>query len=164
VALSADGRTLVSSSYDDTMRVCCVQTGETMSVLHGPASCLISVALSADGGRIVSGSDDGKVRIWDAPTGQLLLTLQGHTDWVACVALSADDRTVISGGNDRTLRLWDAQTGRLLETVTFDAWVLAIALAEREGLPIMAVASGHSVLRLTRLAIAKAAASPPPSR
>ena len=164
VAFSADGRTLVSSSYDDTMRVCCVQTGETMSVLHGPASCLISVALSADGGRIVSGSDDGKVRIWDAPTGQLLLTLQGHTDWVACVALSADDRTVISGGNDRTLRLWDAQTGRLLETVTFDAWVLAIALAEREGLPIMAVASGHSVLRLTRPAIAKAAASPPPSR
>jgi WD40 repeat protein len=164
VALSADGRTLVSSSYDDTVRVWDVHTGECLRVLHGPASCLMSVALSADGGRVVSGSDDSKVRVWDAQTGQLVLTLQGHTDPVNCVLLSADGRTVFSGSNDRTVRLWDAQTGRLLETLTFDAWVLDIALAEREGLPIMAVASGHSVLRLTRQATAKAVSSPPPSR
>ena len=164
VALSADGRTLVSSSYDDTVRVYDAHTGETLRTLQGPASCLTSVALSADGGRVVSGSDDSNVRVWDAQTGELVLTLQGHTDCVNCVALSADDRTVISGSNDRTVRLWDAQTGRLLETLTFDAWVLSIALAKRDGLPIMAVASGHSVLRLTRPAIVKAAASPPPSR
>ncbi len=172
IALSADGRTLVSSGYDKTVRVWDAQTGQALRTLQGHETYVTSVALSADGGRVVSGSDDRTVRLWDAQTGQLVFTLQGHTDCVNCVALSADGRTVISGSNDRTVRLWDAQTGRLLETLTFDAWVLAIALAERDGLPIMAVASGHWVLRLTRVGAAaeagltgaKDAALPPPSR
>lgn len=149
-AFSADGRYAVSGCDAGTVWVWDVQAGRALRTLQAHQGAVSSVALSADGRTLVSGSTDSTVRVWDAQAGVALHTLQGHHGGVSSVVLSADGRTVASGGEDSTIRWWDTQTGKPLECLTLDAVVAAMALGTCDGRPVMGVASGHSVLRLTR--------------
>jgi hypothetical protein len=72
LVLSADGRRVVSGSYDNTLRIWDMETGQCLQVLEGHTSMVSSLVLSADGRRVVSGSNDNTLRIWDMETGQCL--------------------------------------------------------------------------------------------
>ncbi|MCB0213620.1 MAG: WD40 repeat domain-containing protein, partial [Anaerolineae bacterium] len=111
VAFSPDGRQIVSSSADQTVRVWAAETGEEVHQLRGHRGTVNAVAYSLDGHHIVSGGNDGTVRLWDAATGEEVRQLSGHSDGVNAVAFSPDGQTIISGSTDRTVRLWDAATG-----------------------------------------------------
>ena len=56
VAVSGDGKRVVSGSGDKTVRVWDVETGECLKVMEGHTNWVFSVAVSGDGKRVVSGS------------------------------------------------------------------------------------------------------------
>jgi uncharacterized protein YjbI with pentapeptide repeats/energy-coupling factor transporter ATP-binding protein EcfA2 len=66
VAFSSDGKTIVSGSYDKTVRMWDVESGEQTKELKGHTAFVTSVAFSPDGKTIVSGSGDKTVRMRDA--------------------------------------------------------------------------------------------------
>ncbi|MEP4195694.1 MAG: TIR domain-containing protein [Aliishimia sp.] len=111
VAFSPDGRRIVSSSDDNTLRIWDAQSGATLRVLQGHDGDVTSAAFSRDGRYVLSGSDDNTLRIWDVQSGVVLQVLRGHERDVNSVAFSPDGRMVLSGSDDDTLRLWDAQSG-----------------------------------------------------
>ena len=78
VALSADGRLVVSGGADGTVRLWDVATGQQLKVLRGHTGTVWSVALSADGQLVVSGGFDGTVKIWEAQNGAALRTVQAE--------------------------------------------------------------------------------------
>ncbi len=78
VAVSADGKRLVSGSDDMTIMIWDLETGKSLKTLQEHTNRVRSVAVSADGKRLVSGSDDMTIMIWDLETGKSLKTLQGH--------------------------------------------------------------------------------------
>jgi WD40 repeat protein len=88
VAYSPDGRTVVSGSWDGTIRIWDAQTGAAVGQpLKGHTDYVTSVAYSPDGRTVVSGSDDKTIRIWDAQTGAAVgQSLEGHTGSVYSVA------------------------------------------------------------------------------
>ncbi|QRV96697.1 WD40 repeat-like protein [Ceratobasidium sp. AG-Ba] len=113
VAMSCDGRRVVSGSHDRSVRIWDADTGAPIGkLLEGHSDSVWSVAYSPDGRRIVSGSDDETVRIWDADTGAPIgEPLEGHSFSVLSVAYSPDGRRIVSGSIDKTVRIWDAGTG-----------------------------------------------------
>jgi WD40 repeat protein len=111
VALTPDGRTAASGSFDKTLRVWDVATGRCRAILEGHWNAVMSVVLTADGRTAVSGSYDHALRVWDVATGRCRAILEGHTNGVVSVALTPDGRTAVSGSNDKTLRVWDVATG-----------------------------------------------------
>ena len=113
VAFSPDGRKIVSSSDDETIRIWDAKTGlQIGDPFIGHTGPVNSVAFSKDGTKIVSGSWDETIRIWDVKTGlQIGEPLTGHTWGVNSVAFSPDGTKIVSGSNDITLRIWDAETG-----------------------------------------------------
>ena len=117
VALTADGRTAVSASWDNTLKVWDVQTGALRHTLAGHTDWVKHVALTADGRTAVSASEDKTLKVWDVQTGALRHSLAGHTDWVKHVALTADGRTAVSASWDNTLKVWDVQAGTLRHTL-----------------------------------------------
>ncbi|RSL72186.1 hypothetical protein CEP53_001156 [Fusarium sp. AF-6] len=114
-AISAHGDTLVSGSYDSTVRVWRISTGEALHVLHGHSQKVYSVVLDHERNRCISGSMDSLVKIWDLATGACLYTLEGHSLLVGLLDLR--DERLVSAAADSTLRIWDPENGRCRNTL-----------------------------------------------
>lgn len=109
-ALAAHGDTLVSGSYDSTVRVWKISTGETVHRLHGHTQKVYSVLLDHKRKRCISGSMDNMVKIWSLETGSLLYNLEGHSSLVGLLDLKFD--RLVSAAADTTLRIWDPENGQ----------------------------------------------------
>lgn len=114
-SIAAHGDTLVSGSYDATVRVWRISTGEPLHVLHGHTQKVYSVVLDHKRNRCISGSMDSFVKIWDLDTGACLHTLEGHTLLVGLLDLR--DERLVSAAADSTLRIWDPENGKCKNTL-----------------------------------------------
>jgi WD40 repeat protein len=98
----------VSGSWDKTLKVWDVQTGEETLTLKGHSFYVASVSFSPNGKRIVSGSYDNTLKVWDSQTGRETLTLKGHRGPVESVSFSPDGKRIVSGSSgEATLKVWD---------------------------------------------------------
>ncbi|GAQ45272.1 SCF ubiquitin ligase complex subunit cdc4 [Aspergillus tubingensis] len=109
-AIAAHGDTLVSGSYDCTVRVWKISTGETVHRLQGHTLKVYSVVLDHKRNRCISGSMDNMVKVWSLETGSILYNLEGHTSLVGLLDLKCD--RLVSAAADSTLRIWDPETGQ----------------------------------------------------
>ncbi|KAI1370623.1 WD40 repeat-like protein [Hypoxylon crocopeplum] len=115
-AIAAHADTLVSGSYDNTVRVWRISTGETVHILQGHSQKVYSVVLDVARNRCISGSMDSFVKIWDLETGSCIHTLEGHSLLVGLLDLR--DERLVSAAADSTLRIWDPESGRCQSTLT----------------------------------------------
>jgi WD40 repeat protein/serine/threonine protein kinase len=120
VRFSADGRRLVSSSRDTTVRVWDTASGREVagSPLRGHYGAVWSAAFSPDGNRIVSAGQDGKVIVWstaadgaaaNAASIAARKVFLGHAGPVFAAAFSPDGRRVASGGYDKRVLVWEPE-------------------------------------------------------
>ena len=100
VAVSPDGKTIVSGSHDKTVRVWDAQSGAALCTLQGHEGLVASVAVSPDGKTIVSGSHDKTVRVWDAQSGEALerLDLDATVYGVAFADIDGLPAVVVGSG------------------------------------------------------------------
>lgn len=115
-AIAAHQDTLVSGSYDNTVRVWKISTGETLHRLQGHTMKVYSVVLDHKRNRCISGSMDNFVKIWSLETGACLYTLEGHSSLVGLLDLR--DERLVSAAADSTLRIWDPENGQCKSTLT----------------------------------------------
>ena len=108
-AFSGDGRLLVSTGLNRTIRVWDVATAKCVRALTGHTDTIFTVKLHPDGTRLASGGRDRAVWLWDLATGQEVARLEGHTNYVFDLAFSPDGKRLISGSGDHTVRIWDTE-------------------------------------------------------
>ena len=76
VVFSSDGTSLVSGSFDMTVRLWDVQTGRVVRTFSGHTHVVWSVSISADCTAIASGSYDMTICLWDIQTGECHYTIR----------------------------------------------------------------------------------------
>jgi RNA polymerase sigma factor (sigma-70 family) len=67
LAVTGDGKRLVSASFDKTVRVWDVDTGRELRCFRGHTEWIYAVAVSPDGRSVASGGEDRVVRLWAMP-------------------------------------------------------------------------------------------------
>ncbi|KXG53181.1 uncharacterized protein PGRI_002310 [Penicillium griseofulvum] len=115
-AIAAHGDTLVSGSYDCTVKVWKISTGQTLHTLAGHSMKVYSVVLDHKRNRCISGAMDHMVKVWSLDDGSVLYNLEGHTSLVGLLALEHD--FLVSAAADSTLRIWDSVHGHCKNTLS----------------------------------------------
>lgn len=110
ISFSRDSLSLITASYDGTIRIWDVHEGKCRKVLRDDGKFVNSAALSPDERYIASASADNIIRIWDAAKGVLIKKLEGHTDVATNVVFSGDGSMLASTSEDYTIRIWDTAT------------------------------------------------------
>ena len=112
LSLSRNGKLLVSTGQDNTVRVWDVQSGQQQQVLHHVpyAQC---AGFSPDGQRVITGTGhlfDQKacqIKVWSTSTGVELLSLPARSKHVRCLAFSPDGDRIIGGLDNGKVKVWD---------------------------------------------------------
>jgi dipeptidyl aminopeptidase/acylaminoacyl peptidase len=111
-AFSSDGKRLVTTYEDGTVRLWNGETGEAASVplLEGHEEAVVSAVFSRDGNQIVTASGDGTARIWDLDSGNELARLEPGIERRSAVnsaVYSPDGRFVLTASKSGLATLWD---------------------------------------------------------
>ena len=112
VAFSPDGKTVVTASRDNMVRLWEAASGKEIRQFQGHQGGVSSVVFSPDGKTVATASHDRTLRLWEVASGKELRQFQGHRGWVTSVAFSPDGKMMVSAGGDDTVRLWDVATGK----------------------------------------------------
>src|SRR5262249_2705353 len=112
-----DGRRAISGSWDCTVRVWDVPSGEALSCLTTVAkkgeAVIDDIAVSPDGRFVASAGPYQAVWFWDLNTTktQGRSFLKWHTDRLLSVAFAPDGKSLVSAGADGRIILWDVAAG-----------------------------------------------------
>src|SRR5207245_754917 len=133
--LAPDGKTIVSLSRDETIRVWDAQAGTELRRWKHQHEWPSSLALSPDGKTLATGSDGGSCEgqhllcLWDFATGKLRHHCADQGG-VQCVAFAPDGVTLASGGG-HSVFLWIVETGKIRRQFphAHSGFVTAVAFA-----------------------------------
>jgi len=149
VRWSANGMHVVSGSYDGTVRVWEMESGETaLGPINTGGQRVFAVAYSPDSSNIASGGDKA-IEIWDTMTGERLSTLEQDSD-VWSLAWTLDQKKFIAGFQNGLIMIFNTTTWEqiaILEGHRF--YVNALSLLQNDRL--LASASGDKTVRLWNL-------------
>eukprot|EP00741_Cyanophora_paradoxa_P015542 tig00020902_g15003.t1 len=123
LAITQDGKTLVSASLDADSAACAwslaaapgeqPSTGPTKVFADKKAHTdgVLALAVSADGRLLATGGRDRLVCVWRLDEGRFVQPLAAHSGAVRCLAFSADGKALVSGGDDGALVVWRQNSG-----------------------------------------------------
>lgn len=113
LALSPDGKFLVTGGRDHTVREWDVTSGKQIRSFQGHMKEVVTVAVRPDGRQVASGSAEGAIRLWDLSASDEHKALADATDSLWAIAVSPDSKRVAAAGADKAVRVYDAASGKL---------------------------------------------------
>jgi WD40 repeat protein len=144
---SADGKFIVTSSWDNTAKIWQASDGRLLYELKGHTSSLLTASFSADGKYVITGSKDSTARLWRSLDGKFLRELKGHKDWISSASFSPNGKYIITSSWDHTARLWETSTGRMLHTLKGHNDVINTAQFSSDG-TLIVTASKDKIARI----------------
>jgi WD40 repeat protein len=119
LASSPDGALVATSSYDGSVRLFDVQTGEPRGAYMLGKERIPAVAFDPRGGELAAVTQNGKLLFVDRASGKVLRSIQAHTTWIQDVEYRRDGTRILTvGRQDHTARVWNVATGDLELTLS----------------------------------------------
>lgn len=110
VALSRDGKKIVTGSDDQTVKIWDADSGRNLLTVPDQQDAVLGVDFSPDAARIVVVARDQPAKVWDAANGKEIHSFRGNQ--VVCVSYSPDGKKIATGAHSGAVQLWDAHEGK----------------------------------------------------
>lgn len=122
MCLQFDDNILATGSYDATIKIWDIETGEELQTLRGHTSGVR--ALQFDDMKLISGSLDKTLKVWNWRTGECMSTYQGHTEGI--INLNFDGNILASASIDKTVKIWNFEDKSTFNLKGHKDWVNAV--------------------------------------
>jgi WD40 repeat protein len=116
VQFSPDGKSVVSASKDNTVKIWDVNTGKCKLTITGKSDFHTSASYSPDGKYIALASRDNFIHIVDSLTGNEVKHLDGQSFILESIVFSPNGRRLASVSRDDILQVWDIEKGESIFT------------------------------------------------
>ena len=128
VDYSPSGETLVSGSWDGSLRLWDPHSGMALAVIDDSLGPVSITRYSPDGRLLAVGHGAEELELRDSTSGAIVRKLVGHAGASLTVDFSPNGQLLASGAVDHTIRIWDVASGRNLRTLRkHNARVMAVA-------------------------------------
>ena len=122
MCLQFDDSVLITGSYDATIKVWDIATGEEIRTLEGHTSGIR--CLQFDDSKLISGSIDRTVKIWDWRKGECIATHAVHSAGI--VGLHFDSSLLATASMDKTIKIWNFNDSSRFTLRGHTDWVNAV--------------------------------------
>ncbi|MBD2543659.1 WD40 repeat domain-containing protein [Planktothricoides raciborskii] len=106
LAITPDGEKLITASWDNTIKIWNLTSGELLHTLKDHADDVECVAITPDGQTLLSAGWDSTIKIWDLKTNKLENDLN-FSRRVVFVTPTLDGQKFISGEAYNLIKVWD---------------------------------------------------------
>ncbi|KAF0247935.1 MAG: (myosin heavy-chain) kinase, partial [bacterium] len=106
VGYTPNGKYLVSSSSDGTIKIWDLKKKRVRGALHGHELAVNALAISPNGALLASTSSDGSVRVWDLVSEKEITSFDKYQGSLRSVAISPNNQLLVLA-NDARIELWD---------------------------------------------------------
>lgn len=151
IAVSPDGKTFATGSYDQKILLWSLETKEPIRELTGHNGPVFDLAFHPEGQILASASGDRTVKLWNIQTGERLETFSEPEKEQYTVAFHKDGRNLVAGGVDNRIRVWQvsktgkAGSNRILYTrFAHEGPVLRLAFSP-DGLRLVSSSEDHTI-------------------
>jgi WD40 repeat protein len=120
VAVSPDGRSVATGSFDKTIKLWDLAAGKEARALggkNGHQNQVLSVAFSPSGDLLASGGSDNVVKLWDMPSAKPSATFT-HSSAPTRAAVAADGKAVVIAYSEGAIKLWSLPEAKPVATLT----------------------------------------------
>jgi F-box/WD-40 domain protein MET30 len=122
MCLQFEDNILATGSYDTTIKIWDIETGEELRTLTGHTSGIR--CLQFDDTKLISGSLDRSLKVWNWRTGECISTYTGHLGGV--IGLHFDGSILASGSVDTTVKIWNFEDKSTFLLRGHSDWVNAV--------------------------------------
>ena len=133
VDFSADGKRVVTASFDYTAIIWDFEDQQQVTVLEGHEGPVTNARFLPDG-RVFTTSDDMVGIVWntDSEVSKIEHRLLGHTHKIMAASVFGGGRKLVTGSWDKTVRVWDSHTGKQVRIFKTPVPVNAVAIIDEE--------------------------------
>lgn len=115
---------LMTGSYDTTIKIWKVDTGECLRTLTGHTKAIRSLVF--DSQKLITGGLDSTIKVWNYHTGECISTYRGHD--AAVVSVDFLNKTIVSGSADHTVKVWHVDSRTCYTLRGHTDWVNSVKI------------------------------------
>lgn len=150
LAIGGDGQTVVSSSYDGTIKMWHLSDRQLLDCLGRQSWSSYPMTGSSGGQNFPGSSSEQNIDDYQKGMGTLIRSLPGHSSGVSALAISPDGKILASGGYDGMISIWNLNNGELLRKFAGHSGTVKPMIVSPDG-SLLATGSTDKNLKLWQL-------------